>query len=187
MLRSQPCLMVYSWVWTWKPDLLHTTKGSSKVCEHSATFTPHDSQGYPLHVERTCCLCFEELKEKLTTSPVLAYPFFDRDFIPETDASLSGLVQSLHKSSLTAESIQLLMPVDHCPLSEKLWCDGAGNPGSSLGHVLFSLLFVWTQCDSLHWPYSRPSSAGCTESNRETCSSGWESMGSEWTKFRLSA
>ena len=34
---------------------------------------------------------FEKLKEKLTTSPVLAYPTFDRDSVLETDASITGL------------------------------------------------------------------------------------------------
>ena len=34
---------------------------------------------------------FQELKERLTTSPVLAYPSFDQDLVLETDASISGL------------------------------------------------------------------------------------------------
>ena len=32
-----------------------------------------------------------KLKEKLTSAPVLAYPLFDRPFILETDASISGI------------------------------------------------------------------------------------------------
>jgi hypothetical protein len=38
-----------------------------------------------------CDQAFEELKKKLTTSPVLAYPDFKQPFILETDASLQGL------------------------------------------------------------------------------------------------
>ena len=38
-----------------------------------------------------CSATFNELKNKLTTAPVLAYPRFDRDFILETDASILGL------------------------------------------------------------------------------------------------
>ena len=58
----------------------------------------------PFEWTEAAASAFAELKERLTTSPVLAYPSFDRDFILETDASIS----------LTAEYIRLLMPVDRC-------------------------------------------------------------------------
>ena len=38
-----------------------------------------------------CEAAFKTLKDKLTVSPVLAYPSFDRDFTLETDASVQGL------------------------------------------------------------------------------------------------
>ena len=38
-----------------------------------------------------CCQAFEELKQKLTTAPVLAYPDFGREFILETGASMQGI------------------------------------------------------------------------------------------------
>ena len=38
-----------------------------------------------------CQRAFEELKGSLTTSPVLAYPDFKREFVLETDASLQGI------------------------------------------------------------------------------------------------
>ena len=38
-----------------------------------------------------CQLSFDNLKQKLTTPPVLAYPRFDRGFTLETDASVQGL------------------------------------------------------------------------------------------------
>ena len=38
-----------------------------------------------------CQSAFEELKEHLTTPPVLAYPCFQRDFVLETDTSIDGI------------------------------------------------------------------------------------------------
>ena len=38
-----------------------------------------------------CEIAMTQLKEKLTTVPVLAFPAFDRDFTVETDASISGI------------------------------------------------------------------------------------------------
>ena len=38
-----------------------------------------------------CCRAFEELKRKLTTAPVLAYPEFNIPFVLDTDASDIGI------------------------------------------------------------------------------------------------
>ena len=41
-----------------------------------------------------CEAAFRSLKDKLTSTPVLAYPCFDEDFILKTDASIMGLGKS---------------------------------------------------------------------------------------------
>ena len=56
---------------------------------------------------------FEELKQRLTTSPVLAYPSFDQDFVLETNAQSMVLAQCWHKSNQTASYILLPTPADH--------------------------------------------------------------------------
>ena len=38
-----------------------------------------------------CCRPFEELKRKLTTAPVPAYPEFDLAFVLDTDGSDTGI------------------------------------------------------------------------------------------------
>jgi hypothetical protein len=46
-----------------------------------------------------CQAAFEKLQQLLTTSPVLAFPDFERGFILETDASGAGPVQCWRRSS----------------------------------------------------------------------------------------
>lgn len=45
-----------------------------------------------------CQAAFEELKTRLITALVLAYPAFDREFILETDASIKGLGAALSQN-----------------------------------------------------------------------------------------
>ena len=48
-------------------------------------------QDTPFVWTTVCEQAFDELKFKLLTSPVLAYPDFSKDFVLETDASKQGL------------------------------------------------------------------------------------------------
>ena len=48
-------------------------------------------KGADFHWSEECQSAFNELKQKLVTAPVLAYPLFDRAFTLETDASIRGL------------------------------------------------------------------------------------------------
>ena len=41
--------------------------------------------------DRECRTAFEELKDRLSSAPILAYPSFDRPYILETDASGRGI------------------------------------------------------------------------------------------------
>ena len=93
------------------------------------------SKDIPFVWTEAAASAFQELKERLTTSPVLAYPSFDQDFVLETDASISGLgavlaqVQSdgkLHPITYASPSLS--------PPEKKLQRDRVGNPCSSLGN-----------------------------------------------------
>ena len=62
--------------------------GYAKIAQPLHKLTRKDTE---FHWTSECQDAFEELKQKLTTAPVLAYPSFDKDFILETDASIQGI------------------------------------------------------------------------------------------------
>ena len=45
----------------------------------------------PFHWDTECQATFDDLKSRLVSAPVLAYPEFSKDFVLETDASYVGL------------------------------------------------------------------------------------------------
>ena len=65
-------------------NLLH---GSGKSKKKKQKSSPPGMSAW----DSTCDTAFQELKEKLTSSPVLGHPDFSRPFILEIDASMSGL------------------------------------------------------------------------------------------------
>ena len=68
--------------------------GYAKIAQPLHKLTRKDTE---FHWTSECQDAFEELKQKLTTAPVLAYPSFDKDFILETDASIQGIGAVLSK------------------------------------------------------------------------------------------
>ena len=72
------------------------------LCSYYRRFVPHFAKlaaplhqltrkDQPFHWSLECQHAFEELKHKLTSASVLAYPSFDKNFVLETDASNLGL------------------------------------------------------------------------------------------------
>ena len=72
-----------------------------RKCNGSLVLLPTIEDSSPLHQltrkdthwswSNECEIAFQQLKDILTTSPVLAYPDFDREYVLETDASVQGL------------------------------------------------------------------------------------------------
>ena len=73
---------------------------------------------------------FEELKKRLTTAPVLAYPNFTAKFCMEADASVQGLGAVL--SQLPASPDSLCQSGPQCS-RKVVWDHGVGDTGSRLG------------------------------------------------------
>ena len=69
------------------------------------------SKGVPFMWSAECEAAFTTLKGKLTVSPVLAYPSFDRGFTLETDASIQGWELSYHNNKRMESFTLWLMPV----------------------------------------------------------------------------
>ena len=81
------------------PSSVQTTKRFLGLCSYYRRFIKNFAAvAQPLHhLTRTdvqfrwCVRAFDELKHRLTSAPVLAYPNFTSDFVLETDASVLGL------------------------------------------------------------------------------------------------
>jgi len=84
------------------PDNLKQLQQFLGLTSYYRRFVPGYAKiAFPLHAltrkkaqflwSADCEAAFEVLKQKLVTSPLLAYPDFDKDFTLETDASKLGL------------------------------------------------------------------------------------------------
>ena len=84
-------------------DFTTIAKPLHKLAERSAAF----------NWTRECKRSFLQLKEKLTSSPVLAFPNFNRTFVLDTDASNTGIGAVLSQMQRTEVRKLLHMPVDY--------------------------------------------------------------------------
>ena len=92
-----------------------------------------------------CGRAFMELKEKLTSAPVLAYPDFDKDFSLETDASVLGVgaVLSQHQEDRRLHPIayasRALSPATELELSGPSPTSTTISMGIQLSFILTTL------------------------------------------------
>ena len=92
-----------------------------------------------------CEAAVDELRTKLTTAPVLAYPALDHDFVLETDASIKGLGAVLSQK----QSDGLLHPVAYASRS-------LSGPEANYGITeLETLAVVWAITYFHHYLYGR--------------------------------
>ena len=92
-----------------------------------------------------CQAAFKELKQKLTTAPVLAYPMVDHDFTLETDASIRGLGAVLSQKQADG----LLHPVAYASRSL------SGPEANYRITELETLAVVWAITYFHHYLYGR--------------------------------
>ena len=91
-----------------------------------------------------CQQAFEDLKGKLVSLPVLAFPDFDKSFVLETDASIQGLGAVLSQKQADGK----LHPVAYA--SRSLASNEESYAITNLGHQPLSVLFVRSQCHRTH-------------------------------------
>lgn len=93
-----------------------TTGSSSEALRRSQDRFTNSPVRTPHSPGLRCQTAFDELKLKLVTTPVLAYPAFNKEFVLETDASIQGLgavlfqVQSDEKLHTVAFASRALSP-----------------------------------------------------------------------------
>jgi len=77
----QQFLGLANYYWRFVKDFASITKPLHRLTEKTAKFEWTDE----------CLAAFKELRNKLTTAPVLAFPDYNRPFLLDTDASNSGI------------------------------------------------------------------------------------------------
>ena len=116
------------------------------------------SKGVPFVWSAECEAAFTTLKGKLTVSPILAYPSFDRGFTLETDASIKGLGAVLSQQQELHPVAYASRALNH---SEKNYSvTELETLAVVVGHHALSFLPLWKLCPCSHWPLSRKSCLG---------------------------
>ena len=85
------------------PSLIWFIQSFAKISQPLHTLTRKNAQ---FKWTEKCQQSFDDLKGRLSTAPVLAYPNFQQRFIVETDASIQGLGSVLSQCPMVVPSFQ---------------------------------------------------------------------------------
>ena len=97
-----------------------------------------------------CQAAFEELKRRLVTPPVLAYPNFDVDLVLEPDASHQGLGAVISQR----QEDDKLPPIAYvCHSREELWDYRPGDVGGGMGNFQFHY-YLYGHCVTVYTDHS---------------------------------
>ena len=117
-----------------------------------------------------CQRAFDSLKQKLTEAPVLAYPSFGRDFVPETDASIQGVGAILSQKQDDGKLHPVAFASHALSQSEKNYSITELETLAVVWAVSHFHSFVWTPSHGVHRSLRCESGTGNAQPYWEACS-----------------